>query len=39
LHRWLRGGYVIASNSADDDEDGDQADAPPLPSPETDRDS
>jgi uncharacterized protein len=29
LSRWLRGAYVIQGASADDDEDGDNADAPP----------
>jgi uncharacterized protein len=31
LSRWLRGAYVIQGQSADDDEDGDGADAPPEP--------
>ena len=34
LSRWLRGSYVIQGNSADDDEDGDGADAPPEPAPD-----
>lgn len=32
LTRWLSGGYVIQGASADDDEDGDGADAPAEPS-------
>jgi uncharacterized protein len=31
LLRWMSGSYVIAGASQDDDEDGDQADAPPEP--------
>jgi uncharacterized protein len=31
LSRWLSGGYVIQGTSADDDEDGDGADAPASP--------
>jgi uncharacterized protein len=33
LSRWLRGAYVIQGASADDDEDGDNADAPPEAEP------
>ncbi len=36
LSRWLRGAYVIQGQSADDDEDGDGADAPPERAPEPD---
>jgi endogenous inhibitor of DNA gyrase (YacG/DUF329 family) len=37
LSRWLRGAYVIQGVSADDDEDGDSADAPPVPSERQDK--